>query len=86
MMQKKSCRENQNTHFMSSNPPIPEKRAVRGILWSIAGRITDISIMRRMRITCRIAERKNTFSYPSVFDWLAAFHLDLLQAILFIAV
>jgi hypothetical protein len=49
------------------NPPIPENRAVRGILWSTAGRTTDISITRRMRITCRIAESKNTFSYPSVF-------------------
>jgi len=25
-------------------------------------------------------------SYPSIFDWLAAFHLDLSQAILFIVV
>jgi len=25
-------------------------------------------------------------SYPSTFDWLAAVHLELLQAILFIAV
>jgi hypothetical protein len=22
-------------------------------------------------------------SYPSIFDWLAAFHLDLLQAVIF---
>ena len=31
----KSCRENQNTHFVFNNPPAPENRVVCEIIWKI---------------------------------------------------
>ena len=58
----KSCRENQNTHFVF-NKFFPEVRAVYEIMWKIYGRTrqaTGGNIIRHMRITCRINKATDT--------------------------
>lgn len=56
----KSCGENQNTRFMLSN--FPGKSC--SVWYNVGkyGRATDGSIIRRMRITCRITKSTDTHS------------------------
>jgi hypothetical protein len=60
----KSCRENQNTHFVFSNFfCLPENRAVYEVTWKNKGRAGhNDNIIRRMRIACCTPKAKNTHS------------------------
>jgi hypothetical protein len=61
----KSCRENQNTHFMFNNF-FPSRKSCR--LWDNVGKYgtarqdTDDNIIRRMRFACRITKATDTHS------------------------
>ena len=58
----KSCRVNQNTHFMFSIPP-PENLTVYEIMWkNMVESCRPQTTVRRMRIECRITEATNTHS------------------------
>ena len=59
MFQKKSCRENQNTHFMFINPP-PDNRTVYDVLWWY---VPADSIIRRMRFACWIIKATHTHTH-----------------------
>jgi len=57
----KSCRENQNPHFVSNNFFFSENRAVNGIMWkNIVERIRPQMKIRGMRIACWILKATNT--------------------------
>jgi hypothetical protein len=61
----KSCRENQNTHFVFSNSPPPKKMSFMRKLWKKycrCGQATDDNITRGMRIACRIPKVSVTYS------------------------
>jgi hypothetical protein len=58
----KSCRENQNTHFMLNNL---KKRAIYEKMWKKYGRVglvTDNNIIRRRRFACRNTKATDTHS------------------------
>ena len=57
----KSCRENQNTHFMFLPPPLPRK-SCRGSVekYCRPGKATDDIIIWRMRVACSITKATNT--------------------------
>jgi hypothetical protein len=58
----KSCRGNQNTHFMSNNV-FPENRAVYNVEKYVRARqATDDNIIRRMRFACWITKATDTHS------------------------
>jgi len=58
----KTCRGNQNTHFVFSDSP-PENRAVYEIIWkSIVERSRPQMVIWRMRIACWIPKAKDTHS------------------------
>jgi hypothetical protein len=60
----KSCRENQNAHFMFTNS-FPENSAVCWIMWRKCCRArhtTDSNIIRRMRIARWITKATDTYS------------------------
>ena len=61
MCETKSSGENQNTHFMFSDPPHPFPKIVP-LRNSRAGQATDDKIIRRMRIACWIPKATNTHS------------------------
>ena len=54
MFQKKSCRENQNTHFLLSNFFFPNSSCLRDNVqkYGRAREATDDNIIRRMRFAC----------------------------------
>jgi hypothetical protein len=57
----KLCRENQSTHFVFSNIPFYENRAVYEIMWkNIVGRSRPLMTIWRMRIACWIPKATNT--------------------------
>jgi len=61
----KSCRENQNTHFVFSNYFFSENRAVYEVMWknmATVGQATDDNIVWRMRIAYSITKATNTHS------------------------
>ena len=61
----KTCRENQNTHFMFNNFYFSENRAVYEIMWKkycTARQSTDDNTIRRMRIACWITKATDTHS------------------------
>jgi hypothetical protein len=66
----KSCRENQNTHFMFNNSPPPPKSCR---LWDnvekycTARQVTGDNIIRRMRFACWITKATDTHSESLIF-------------------
>ena len=59
----RSCKENQNTHFMFNNFYFSENRAVYEIMWKkycTARQSTDDNTIRRMRIACWITKPTQT--------------------------
>jgi len=61
----KSCRENQNTHFVFNQVFFPENRIFYEIMRKKYGRFrqaTDDTIIRRMRFACRITTATDTHS------------------------
>jgi len=75
-MSDKSCRENQNTHFVSSNIFF-KNRTVYKIMWknTVKGGRSQMTILR-MRIACWIPKATNTLtlcnthSFSTTILWL----------------
>jgi hypothetical protein len=66
----KSCRENQNTHFVLSEFPPPENRAVNEIMWkNIVDPDRPQMLIWRMRVACWV--RKNTETLTRYVIFLA---------------
>ena len=71
----KSCRENQNIHFASSNFSFPSRSAFE-ITWKTYGtarQVTGDSFIRRMRFACRVTKATDTHSEYAI---LIAFPLQ----------
>jgi BarA-like signal transduction histidine kinase len=63
MSQKKSCRENHNTHFMFNNSFPPENRAVYEIMWTnMAESERPQMTIWRVRIACWVTKVTDTQS------------------------
>jgi hypothetical protein len=86
----KSCHEKQQTTVQAQILHAPGSSKTTGqICWTT---MCDIPLDHNLdthccdNLKCHVVTILVYSSYPSTFDWLAAYHQELLQAILFIAV
>jgi hypothetical protein len=71
----KSCRENQNTHFIFSNSFTKIVPFVDNVeTYDRPGEATDGNILRRMRIACWIPKATHTHTHTYYILYLLLFH------------